>query len=127
MHFTFSLGIELALMVLLAFTLVYCIVLERRLAALRSGQDGLKATFGELNTALLAAATTVRALKQSAADAGEQLDERLSRARSLADELALITASGERIAERFDRAPAPKMAMPAGAMSNRLEALRAVR
>jgi erythromycin esterase-like protein len=127
MHFTLSLGIELTLMVLLAFTLVYCIVLERRLSALRSGQDGLKATFGELSTALTAAATTVRALKQSAADAAEQLDERLTKARALADELALMTASGERIADRFDRAPAPKMAMPAGAMNHRLEALRAVR
>ncbi|HEY1707395.1 MAG TPA: DUF6468 domain-containing protein [Rhizomicrobium sp.] len=127
MYFTLSTGIELVLMVLLACTLVYCIVLERRLAALRSGQDGLKATFGELNTALTAAAATVRALKASAADAGEQLDDRLSKARALADELALITASGERIAERFDRAPAPKMAMPAGAMNHRLEALRAVR
>jgi len=130
MHFTLTSGIELMLTVLLAITLVYCIVLERRLATLRKGQDGLKATFAELNTALLAAATSIRALKTSAAEAAEQLDDRLSKARALSDELALITSSGERIADRFDRAaPAPKMAMPlpSGSVMNRLDALRAVR
>jgi len=37
-----SMGLELLLSVLLAATLVYCIVLERRLASVRKGQDGLK-------------------------------------------------------------------------------------
>jgi len=128
MHITLSTGLELALTILLAFTLVYCVVLERRLSALRKGQDGLKATIGELNTAIISAGASMRALKSSAAEAGELLDGRLSRARALSDELALITASGERIAERFDRAtPAPKMPMPSNIVSNRLEALRAVR
>jgi len=134
MHITLATGIELALTVLLAITLVYCIVLERRLAALRSGQDGLKGSVAELNAAIARAGTAMTALKGSAADAAEQLDSRLSRARGLTDELSLITASGERIAERFDRA-APKaaatrpasMPLPSGSVMNRLESLRAVR
>jgi hypothetical protein len=127
-HITLATGLELALTILLAFTLIYCVVLERRLAALRSGQDGLKATIGELNAAIATAGASMRTLKTSAAEAGDLLDGRLGKARALADELALITASGERIAQRMDRtAPLPKMPMPSGSVMNRLEALRAVR
>jgi len=54
--------VELALIALLALTLVYCIVLERKLSALRKGQDGLKATIGELNTAIVSAGASMRAL-----------------------------------------------------------------
>jgi hypothetical protein len=129
MHLTLASAIELTLSVLLAFTLVTCIVLERRLAALRKGQDGIARTFGDLNTAITAAAAAIRGLKSAAGEAAEELDGRLSRARALADELALLTASGERIAERFDRAPSSRMSVPlasAGVM-NRLDSLRAVR
>src|SRR5664279_4134760 len=106
MHMTFNLGliVELALTGLLAVTLVYCIVLERRLAAVRRGQEGLKSTIGELDTAITNAGASMRALKATASGAAETLDERLARARSIIDELSLLTASGDRIAERFDRA-----------------------
>ena len=40
---------------LLAATLCYCIVLERRLAAVRKGQEGLSRTIGELNMAIAGA------------------------------------------------------------------------
>ena len=40
---TMTFYVEIALEVLLAATLVYCIILERRLAAVRKGQEGLSA------------------------------------------------------------------------------------
>ena len=129
MILTLSNGIELALTALLAVTLVYCIVLERRLKALRTGQDGLKGTIAELNAAITAAGASMRTLKNSAAEAAEQLDSKLGRARALADELGLITASGERIAEPIDRSavkPA-SMPLPSGSVMGRLDALRAMR
>ena len=43
--------VEVTLEALLAVTLCYCIVLERRLAAVKKGQDGLSRTIGELNMA----------------------------------------------------------------------------
>lgn len=126
----FSTGLELLLSVLLAATLVYCIVLERRLASVRKGQDGLKKMIGELNGAIAGAGSSLRALKSAAADAAETLDDRLRRARALSDELSLITNSGERIAQRFDRAvpaaPARSMGgdLPSGSVMNRLKAVR---
>ena len=126
---TLSFILESALTLLLAATLVYCIVLERRLAAVRKGQDGLKTMIGELNAAISGAGASLRALKSAASSAAETLDERLRRARLLADELALLSASGERIAERFDRAakPAAPSPLPSGSVMHRLDALKAVR
>ena len=127
MHITLALALELMLSGLLAATLVYCIVLERRLAAVRKGQDGLKTMIGELNAAIAGAGASLRALKAAAASAADTLDERLKRARALADELSVLSSSGERIAQRFDRTmPAPAN-LPSGSVMNRLDALKAVR
>jgi ABC-type transporter Mla subunit MlaD len=129
--------VELVLTGLLAVTLVYCIVLERRLAAVRRSQEGLKSIIGELNSAITNAGASMRALKATASGAADTLDDRLARARTTIDELSLLTASGERIAERFDRAATQQAAtraatqtnagLPSGSVMGRLDALRAVR
>jgi len=63
---TLTFYVEIALEVLLAATLCYCIVLERRLSAVRKGQEGLSRTIGELNMAIAGAGTSLRALKSAA-------------------------------------------------------------
>jgi hypothetical protein len=95
---------ELVLEILLAATLVYCIVLERRLAQVRKGQEGLSRMVGELNMAIAGAGASLRALKAAAGDAAASLDERLKRARLHIDELSVLTTSGERIAQRMESA-----------------------
>jgi len=129
---TLAFALEMALTGLLAATLVYCIVLERRLAAVRKGQEGLRTMIGELNAAIAGAGASLRALKAAASGAADTLDDRLKRARALADELSLLTTSGERIAERFDRTVTPNSArhatpLPSGSVMHRLDALKAVR
>src|ERR1700760_3308784 len=132
-HVTFYL--ELALEVLLAFTLGYCVILERRLAAVRKGQEGLTRHIGELNMAIAGAGASLRTLKSAAGEAAQTLDERLKRARLHIDELSVLTASGERIAERMERgasgtAPAratlsPALAdavLPSSSIMSRLDA-----
>lgn len=129
MTMTITFAVEILLTVLLAATLVYCAILERRLASLRKGQDGFRRTIAELNTSITAAGASMRLLKATAAEASETLDERLSRARGLIDELSLLTGSAERIAERIERgavaksAPARPGATPA-VLANRLDALK---
>ena len=126
-HMTFYL--ELALEVLLAFTLGYCVILERRLAAVRKGQEGLKRHIGELNMAIAGAGASLRALKTAAGEAAHTLDDRLKRARLHIDELSVLTASGERIAQRMEGAAAtprvareiPDMPLPSTSILSRLE------
>ena len=121
--------LELGLEILLAVTLVYCVILERRLAAVRKGQEGLKQTVGELNMAIAGAGASLRALKSAAGEAAHTLDERLKRARLHIDELSVLTISGERIAQRMEGAAAnprvakeiPDMPLPSTSILSRLE------
>lgn len=130
MTLNISLIVELGLSALLLATIVYCAILERRLSALRKGQDGLKDTIAKLNETIVAAGSSMRMLKSTAAGAADALDERIARGRGLADELSILTASGDRIAERMmDRGPAKASRsnnvapMPAS-LGARLEALK---
>ena len=100
---TFTFAAEVILEVLLAATPGYCIVLERRLAAVRKGQEGLKRMVGELNMAIAGAGASLRALKAAAGESAATLDDRLKRARLHIDEFSVLAASGERIAERMER------------------------
>ena len=121
--------LELGLEVLLALTLAYCVILERRLAAVRKGQEGLKRHIGELNMAIAGAGASLRALKTAAGEAAHTLDERLKRARLHIDELSVLTTSGERIAQRMESAAAtprvareiPDMPLPSTSILSRLE------
>ena len=98
--------LEVGLEVLLALTLGYCVILERRLATVRKGQEGLSRTIGELNMAISGAGASLRALKSAAGEASQTLDDRLKRARLHIDELSVLTASGERIAQRMEASAA---------------------
>ncbi len=125
-----SLYLEIALEILLAFTLGYCVLLERRLAAVRKGQEGLSRTIGELNMAIAGAGASLRALKSAAGEAAQTLDERLKRARLHIDELSVLTASGDRIAARMESAASaprvareiPDMPLPSSSIMSRLRA-----
>lgn len=132
-----SIVLELVLTLLLAVTVVYCIILERRLAGVKKGQQALGATVRDLNAAILRAGDALASLKAVSGSAAAELEERVRRARALSDELELLTASGERIADRFDRAISAKK--PAGvpeagaaqtppeSIMQRLDSLRTVR
>ena len=121
--------LELGLEILLALTLCYCVILERRLATVRKGQEGLSRIIGELNMAISGAGASLRALKTAAGEAAQTLDQRLKRAQLHIDELSLLTASGERIAQRMEGAAAsprvakeiPDMPMPSTSILSRLE------
>ena len=108
-----SLTVEIALSLLLVATLVYCALLERRLTALRKGQDGLRDIIADLNAAITNAGASMRMLKAAASGAAEALDARVGNARNLIDELSLLTASGERIAARIEQGAPPSARKPA--------------
>lgn len=130
MSFTPTIAVELALSLLLAATLIYCALLERRLKAVRKGQEGLKSTIAELNASLATAGASLRALQAAAGTVGDTLDRKLSVARATIDELSLLTSSGERIAQRMERSveTAPLRAvnsqLPSGSVMERLKVAR---
>ena len=115
-----SMILELTLAVLLVPTLICCFSVERRLKRLRQDQESLKGTVIALNTAIVSANAGVARLREAAADADKSLGGKVTSARALVDELALLTAACERIANRMEGAK--NWNAPA-----RAEALRAVR
>jgi hypothetical protein len=121
-----SLIVEIMLSALLLATVIYCALLERKLSALRKGQDGLRETIGELNRAIVSASVSMRTLRATADDAGKVLQEQIGKARGMIDELALLNVTGERIAQRIVGGAQPKKndtILPA-ALTSRLDALR---
>jgi Domain of unknown function (DUF6468) len=85
--------IAFALEIVLAVMLGACLYsfwrLDRKLAALRSGQDGVRAAASELMQATAQAEIAVRALRASAQDAGRDLQARINDARATAERLGL--------------------------------------
>jgi hypothetical protein len=86
-----------ALLVLLAAIMLWRV--DSRLRALRSGQDGIRASIIALDEASERARASLAALQRAAKDSGETLDGNVQRAQALADELRLLVDAGDRQAE----------------------------
>jgi len=93
--------LDLLVAVLLVATIFFCVLLDRRLKALRSGQDGLKAIIDQLNTATARAEMSIGQLKQVSGDADTGLNDQLRQARLVSDELSVMLASGNKLADRL--------------------------
>jgi hypothetical protein len=82
-------AIEIVLALMLGACLVYFWRLDRKLTALRSGQDGALQAAAELAQATAQAEAAVRALRATAQDTGRDLQARINDARATADRLGL--------------------------------------
>jgi hypothetical protein len=84
-----GLGLNVALVMLLGAVLFFCWRLERKLAALRSGTDGVRAAAIELKQAAAHAEAAVRGLRMAANETGRDLQARIDDARATADRLGI--------------------------------------
>ena len=87
---------------LLAVTLIYCVILNRRLSVMRHAQSDLRGLVAEFNHATEKAKSGVMELKKSSGEAGKALQLEMKQARGLADELRFIAESADRVAQRLD-------------------------
>lgn len=119
--------------ILLVGAAVMCWRVDRRLKALRDGQDGLKETVSALNDAVDRARAGLAALDRASRESGEVLEQRTREARALADELRLLTGAGETRLDRFERTrrpqaaselPRPREGSPAAREREHLKTLR---
>jgi hypothetical protein len=93
---TTGLLVELLVAALLAVSIGYCAMLNRRLARFKADEESLRGTIGELVTATEIAERAIRALKLTAADADRVLGARLTSAESAADELSRLIDLAQR-------------------------------
>jgi len=115
---------------LLLVAVVMCWRVDKRLRALKSGQDGVQDSVIALNEATDRARASMAALERATLESGEVLEGRVRDARQLSDELRLMTSKADRTAESIAQRPARRRAtdiFPDGAGSRVLNDLKDVR
>ena len=119
---------------LLLVAVVMCWRVDRRLNALKKGQDGVQSSVIALNEATDRARASLAALERATTLSGKELETRVAEARKLTDELSLITGKADRaadsLANRSRPAPARRRAadfFPEGAGSRVINDLKDVR
>ena len=100
MNFAFLLDVIIA--VLLVTTIVWCVLLNRRLTGLRKNQGELATLIAELNLATSRAENGISVLKSNAEEAGASLRSSIENAERLNDDLAYLSERGTRLVERLD-------------------------
>ena len=101
--FVISLLVELMVCGLLAATIAYCVLLNRRLERLRSDEQALKATIAELITATEIAERAIQGLKVTVRECDTTLGERLRSAEHFVAEIDREVKSGQEVVERISR------------------------
>jgi len=114
----FALIIEILVAILLALTIGYCILLNKRLIRLKSDEQALKATISELITATEIAERAIAGLKLTVRDCDQNLGERLRTAERFSADMERQLMAGEEVLHRLARIvsatrPEPVAAAPA--------------
>ena len=100
----FAFYLDLLMIVLLGATIVYAIILNRKLAAFRRSREDMQNFLTAFNAANERAETSIMALKDMAEQSGERLREDIEKASALNEDLSFMVDRGESIANRLEKA-----------------------
>lgn len=104
MDIPFDTIMDLAIISLLVPTIVYAVILNRRLSALRNSRDELAKVVSSFNEATMRAEAGIPKLKKATLDANNALQERVEKAHALRDDLAFMVERAEETADRLEGA-----------------------
>lgn len=98
-----SLGfaVEFLVAVLLAVTIGYCVLVNRKLENLRADQSDLRTSIAELNQATAQAENAIAGLSQNAVTAHDTLNEQIGRVRELDAQLTSSIDKGEALLSKL--------------------------
>lgn len=99
----FGLVIESLVAALLLLTIVYCIMLNKRLKLLRNDEQSLKATIAELITATEIAERAIAGLKVTVRECNDNIGGQLSTAAEMCAQLDTHIHAGESVVQRLSR------------------------
>ncbi|MEM7169543.1 MAG: DUF6468 domain-containing protein [Pseudomonadota bacterium] len=102
----FSYLVDGIIILFLAVTIVYAVILNRKLATLRNAKEEMEALFKTFTDSTNKAGEGLGTLRDTADGAGQQLQEAIHSANRLADDLAYLAKKGEIIADRLDQSSA---------------------
>ncbi|HMA49371.1 MAG TPA: DUF6468 domain-containing protein [Magnetospirillaceae bacterium] len=131
-----NLLLDVIIIVLLAATIVYAVILNSRLAQLRDNRDDLARLVAAFNDATARAESGIPKLRRAAEDAGNALQERVEKAQTLRDDLAFMIERADSMAGKLEnsvrqardevRPATPAPAMPQVAPARGPRAAKAV-
>jgi hypothetical protein len=101
MSYSFPFAIESMVAVLLLFTILYCVRLNKSIQQFKGGEKSLRATIGELVTATETAERAIAGLKATMREAEQTLGDRLYRAEKFTGEIESQIEAGEGILSRL--------------------------
>lgn len=95
--------IELVVVVLLGFTVLYCVILDRRLQRLRADETAMRQTAIDLGLATERAERTIDGLRQVLAECDRTLGDRLRKAADASAGLDEAVRYGDEVLDRIGR------------------------
>ncbi|MFH1805519.1 MAG: DUF6468 domain-containing protein [Pseudomonadota bacterium] len=102
----FEFYLDLLMIVLLIATIIYAVILNRRLGAFRRNREDMEQFLSAFNAATERAESSIRGLKEMAGQTGDRLREDIERASALNEDLSFMIDRGESIAGRLEKAAA---------------------
>lgn len=96
--------LDVVVILLLVPTIIYAVILNRRLAALRRSREELSKVVASFNEATLRAEAGIPKLKKATTEANHTLKDRVEKAQTLRDDLAFMIERAEELASRLEGA-----------------------
>lgn len=100
--FSLPVAVDVVVAILLVATIVYAMVLNRKLTALRNAKGEMEAMVARFSQATAQAENGIQTLKAHAAESGTSLDSTVNRAHGLADDLSFLIERGNSLADRLE-------------------------
>lgn len=94
--------LDLVVILLLIPTIIYAVILNRKLGALRRSRDELAKIVASFSDATMRAEAGIPKLKKAATEANQTLKERVDKAQTLRDDLAFMVQRAEELANRLE-------------------------
>lgn len=98
---TAGLVLDIIVLIALAATTWQGIRLSKQFNKLQADRKAFEQLIQALNIAVAKADTSIKAIRDAAAQSGQGLQEKLSRATALAEELEIIVQAGDNLADRL--------------------------
>jgi hypothetical protein len=96
--------LDVVVILLLVPTIVYAVILNRKLAALRRSREELSKVVNSFNEATMRAEAGIPKLKKATTEANHTLKDRVEKAQTLRDDLAFMIERAEELAGRLEGA-----------------------
>lgn len=97
-------AVEIVVALLLVATCAYCYLLNRRLKALKDGQDDLKTAIATFDQATRRAQENLERMESNSVAMGRDLAGVMGRANAVVSELSVMVSAGDHIAGRIETA-----------------------